>query len=195
MSDPITPQMVLAGYAGGIFPMADPDGEIYWYSPDPRTVFEFDRFHVPKSLRPVLKQKRFEIRVNTAFAEVIAACGERDEGTWISPQIAALYTEVHRAGFAHSVETWQDGQLVGGLYGVTLGGAFFGESMFHRVRDASKVALVKLMERLQARGYTLVDTQWSTPHLARFGAVEIPRAEYLERLDHALRQRCTFRDP
>ena len=178
----------------GLFPMADEDGEIGWYSPDPRCVFEFDRFHIPHGLKPVLRRGVFEVRVDTAFEDVIQACADRDEGTWISPEIMRVYTELHHLGFAHSVETWRDGRLAGGLYGVAIGGAFFGESMFHRVTDASKVALVALMRRLEQRGFTLVDTQWATPHLQRFGAVEIPRDEYLRRLDRAIGLACSFVD-
>jgi leucyl/phenylalanyl-tRNA--protein transferase len=190
----ITPELVLQAYRGGIFPMADESGEIYWFSPDPRCIFPLDRFHVPRSLRKTVARQVFEIRVDTAFEQVIAGCADRPEGTWISDRIRALYTELHRRGFAHSVEAWQDGRMAGGLYGVAIGGAFFGESMFARVSDASKVALVALVERLRSRGYTLLDTQWVTPHLARFGAVEIPRPAYLRRLRLALALPCRFTD-
>ncbi len=194
MLQELTPELLLCGYQMGLFPMADEDGEIGWYSPDPRCVFEFDRFHIPHGLKPVLRRGVFEVRVDTAFEDVIQACADRDEGTWISPEIMRVYTELHHLGFAHSVETWRDGRLAGGLYGVAIGGAFFGESMFHRVTDASKVALVALMRRLEQRGFTLVDTQWATPHLQRFGAVEIPRDEYLRRLDRAIGLACSFVD-
>lgn len=183
----LTAELVVRGYAAGAFPMADADGEIGWFSPDPRGIFELESFHVPATLRKTVARGASEIRVNTAFADVIAACAQRLDGTWISPEIIAVYVELHRRGLAHSVESWRDGRLVGGLYGVTLGGAYFGESMFYRATDASKVALVALMERLRERGYVLVDTQWLTPHLERFGAVEIPREEYLKRLAAALR--------
>ncbi len=195
MAEAFSAELVLRGYCAGLFPMADPRGRIAWFSPDPRCIFEYERFHVPRTLRQVVRQQRFEIRIDTAFEDVIRACGERPEGTWISPRILSVYVQLHRAGFAHSVECWKDGGLAGGLYGVAIGGAYFGESMFHRVRDASKVALVALMERLKSRGYTLVDTQWRTPHLSRFGVVEIPRDEYLRRLEAALALRCSFRDP
>jgi leucyl/phenylalanyl-tRNA--protein transferase len=132
------------------------------------------------------------VRINTAFDAVIAACAEREEGTWISPAISRLYRTLHRMGAAHSVETWAGDALVGGLYGIALGGAFFGESMFHRATDASKVALVALIERMKQRGFTLLDTQFITPHLARLGAVEIPRKDYVERLSAALRLDCQF---
>jgi leucyl/phenylalanyl-tRNA--protein transferase len=190
----ITPEMVLYAYSIGVFPMADPDGQIHWYSPDPRAVFDLDRVRVPRTLRQTIRRCVFEVRVNTAFTRVIDACGKRPEGTWISPQIRRLYTSLHHMGFAHSVEAWRGGRLAGGLYGVALGGAFFGESMFHRVTDASKVALVALVERLGRRGFVLLDTQWLTPHLERFGAHEIPREEYLRRLKDALDRDCRFAD-
>lgn len=190
MDDSLTPNQVLAGYRAGIFPMADDDGQIFWFSPDPRCIFEFDHFHVPRTVRRIIRRRVFEIRINTAFAEVMAACAERPEGTWISPEIRAVYQGLHGQGYAHSVEAWKADQLVGGLYGVAIGGAFFGESMFFRVTNASKVALVALMEHLKQRGFTLVDTQWTTPHLTLFGAIEISRPEYLVRLQHAL-QLCS----
>jgi leucyl/phenylalanyl-tRNA--protein transferase len=192
MEPALTPELVLHAYRSGAFPMADEMGEILWFSPDPRCIFPLDAVRIPRSLRQVLRRGTFETRVNTAFGDVIAGCADRAEGTWISDEIAALYTELHRRGHAHSVESWHAGQLAGGLYGVAIGGAFFGESMFARVTDASKVALVGLFERLRARGFTLLDTQWSTPHLVRFGAREIPRAEYLRRLGDALRRPVSF---
>jgi len=192
MLEELTPEIVLHGYRLGIFPMADEFGEISWYSPDPRCIFEYDRFRVPRSLRQVIRRGTFETRANTAFDQVIGACADRSEGTWISPGFAAVYIELHHIGHAHCVESWQDGKLVGGLYGVAIGGVFFGESMFHRVTDASKVALVALIERLKERGFALIDVQWSTPHLQRFGAVEIPRSEYLDRLERALKLPCRF---
>lgn len=161
--------------------MAMEDGEIAWFSPDPRAIIPLEAFHVPHGLKRTLKKARFEVRVNAAFPEVMAACGRRKE-TWINEEIVASYTKLHRMGYAHSVETWLDGKLAGGLYGVAIGGAFFGESMFHEVTDASKVALHALVERLRAREFSLLDTQWLTGHLTTFGAVEIPRAEYLRRL-------------
>jgi len=171
--------------------MGMPNGEIGWFSPDPRGVLPLDAFHVPHGLARTLKKQLFETRVNTAFAEVVKACGDRDE-TWISSEIFQSYMALHRLGYAHSVETWKDGQLAGGLYGVAIGGAFFGESMFHRVTDASKVALHSLVERMRARGFTLLDIQWNTGHLATFGAVEIPRRDYLRRLRAAIRIECEF---
>ncbi len=182
----LTPELVLQAYRVGIFPMAGPDGEIAWFSPDPRCIFPLDAFRTPRSLRQTIRRGRFEVRINSAFDEVVAGCADRAEGTWISPEIARVYGALHRAGQAHSVEAWHAGELAGGLYGVAIGGAFFGESMFTRVTDASKVALVALVERLRARGFTLLDTQWATPHLERFGAREIPRREYLRRLAAAV---------
>jgi leucyl/phenylalanyl-tRNA---protein transferase len=189
---PIPAPVLLRAYEAGWFPMSV-EGEVRWYSPDPRGVLPLDRFHVPDRLARVVRQGRFDIRVNTAFIEVIEACAARQQDeTWIDEAIRASYVELHRLGAAHSVEAWQEGRLAGGLYGVALGGAFFGESMFHRVTDASKVALRALVERLRLRGYMLLDIQWVTPHLATFGAVEIPRRVYLQRLSAALRRACRF---
>jgi leucyl/phenylalanyl-tRNA--protein transferase len=192
MNQRLTPQLVLHAYQVGAFPMAEPDGEIGWYSPDPRCIFPLEQFHVPRTVRQVIVRKVFTVRIDTAFDQVIAACADRPEGTWISDDIVAVYRTLHCRGYAHSVECWQDDELAGGLYGVALGGAFFGESMFTRISNASKVALVALVERLRARGFVLLDTQWMTPHLARFGAVEIPRREYLRRLRGALALKCPF---
>jgi leucyl/phenylalanyl-tRNA--protein transferase len=174
--------------------MAMEGGEIGWFSPDPRAIIPLDeRFHVPHGLRRTLKKGRFELRVNTAFTEVMRGCARRPE-TWINDEIVASYTELHRMGHAHSVEAWLEGRLAGGLYGVALGGAFFGESMFHEVTDASKVALHGLVERLRQRGFTLLDTQWTTEHLVTFGAYEISRGKYLAWLRAALAQNCQFAD-
>jgi leucyl/phenylalanyl-tRNA--protein transferase len=192
VSQRLTPGLLLDAYSQGVFPMGDERGRIAWYSPDPRTIFDPHNFHIPHNLKKVLRRKLFEIRVNTAFSEVLAGCADRPGGTWITGPIVSAYESLHAHGYAHSVETWQDGKLVGGLYGVTLGGAFFGESMFHRVSESSKVALVWLLERLRDRGYVLCDTQWSTPHLRWFGAIDLPRAEYLRKLEGALAVRATF---
>jgi leucyl/phenylalanyl-tRNA--protein transferase len=168
-------------------------GDIGWFSPDPRALIPLDEgFHVPHGLRRTLKKSKFTITVDTDFRGVITACATSHGDTWISPGILRAYRQLHRAGWAHSVEARVEGELAGGLYGVAIGGAFFGESMFHRVPDASKVALVALVERLRARGFALLDTQWQTPHLKQFGTVEIPRQEYLRRLDQALRLKCRF---
>ena len=169
------------------------DGEIGWFSPDPRGILPLDAIHVPHRLARVVRSGHFEVSVNRDFAGVMAACADRrEEGTWINDDVFDCYTALHRLRLAHSVEVWRDRRLVGGLYGVHLGGAFFGESMFHRVTDASKVALMALVDRLQRRGFLLLDVQWVTPHLRRFGAIEIPRREYLERLDAALARPCVF---
>jgi leucyl/phenylalanyl-tRNA---protein transferase len=190
----LTPQILLAAYRAGIFPMAvNARGRIAWFSPDPRAVIPLDeRFHVPHGLRRVLKQRRFAVTVDGDFDAVICACAVAHGETWISPQIIRSYARLHREGHAHSVETWRDGELVGGLYGVHLGGAFFGESMFHRATDASKVALVALVARLRLHGFSLLDTQWNTPHLAQFGTFELPRSEYLRWLGRAVQLPCEF---
>lgn len=188
----LTPELVLHGYAQGVFPMGDDEGSISWFSPDPRCIFDYDHFHIPKSLKPKLNRDHFEVRINNSFKEVMVACGKRPEGTWITDDIIRVYTDLHRVGHGHSVECWRDGQLVGGLYGISLRGAFFGESMFHVETDASKVALVALMHRLENHGFMLVDTQWITPHLEKFGALEIPRDDYLKRLAAALEIQASF---
>jgi leucyl/phenylalanyl-tRNA---protein transferase len=189
----LTPSLLVSAYAQGIFPM-DVDGSLEWFSPDPRAILPLDQFIVTKTLAQVCRRGTFQIRVNTAFLEVMRRCAERDEGTWISREIIEAYCELHRRGLAHSVEAWKDDTLAGGLYGVSLGGAFFGESMFHRVRDASKVALVALVERLQNKGFSLLDVQFMTEHLRRFGAIEISRRTYLRRLDSAIRRPCRVED-
>ncbi len=190
----IPPEILLGAYATGYFPMADSvKGQIHWYSPDPRAIIPIDAFKVSRSLRQTLKKQLFEIRYDTSFEEVIRSCADRKE-TWISEENAQSYLELHRLGFAHSVEAWREAHLSGGLYGVALGGAFFGESMFSRRRDASKVALVALVERLRTRKFTLLDTQFVTPHLAHFGATEIPRKEYLTLLNRAVRLKRSFID-
>ncbi|QXD16688.1 leucyl/phenylalanyl-tRNA--protein transferase [Rhodocaloribacter litoris] len=188
MDQRLTPELLLYGYRHGIFPMADPrDGDaVYWFDPDPRAVIPLDAFHVPKSLARLVRKGTFEVVTDRDFEGVMRACADRAE-TWISEEIIQAYVALHRLGHAHSVECRRHGRLAGGLYGVALGGAFFGESMFHRERDASKVALVHLVERLRRGGFVLLDTQYLTPHLARFGAIEIPRAEYRRRLAAALR--------
>ena len=189
----IDPALLVRAYRQGIFPMALEDGEIGWFSPNPRGILPLDRAHMPARLARVMRQGRFEIVVDRDFEAVMRACAARpDEGTWISEEIIQSYLTLHRLGLAHSVEAWADDRLVGGLYGVHLAGAFFGESMFHRVTDASKVALMALVDRLQRRGFVLLDIQWVTPHLEQFGAIEIPRTEYLLLLHRALAKECTF---
>jgi leucyl/phenylalanyl-tRNA---protein transferase len=190
----ISADLLLSAYSSGWFPMAVEPGQIRWYSPDPRGIIPLDTFHAPKRLGRIIRRQRFEVRVDSDFAAVIRACADRkdEEGSWIDAEILESYCALHAGGIAHSVETWKDGVLVGGLYGVALGGAFFGESMFHRATDASKVALVALVERLRARGYRLLDTQWVTEHLTQFGAVEVSRRRYLRMLQEALRIDTTF---
>ena len=191
--------LLLRAYASGIFPMAESadSEELYWFDPERRGILPLDGFHVPRKLRKAVRRGAFDLRFDHAFRAVIEACAEPTPDrpkTWINADILRLYTELHESGFAHSVECWADGRLVGGLYGVSLGGAFFGESMFSRVTDASKVALVHLVARLRAGGYTLLDAQFVTDHLSQFGAVEIARSEYRRRLAAALPVQTRFRD-
>ncbi len=182
----IEPELLLRAYASGWFPMGTGRRtRIEWFSPDPRGILPLETFRVSSRLRRTVRQGVFDVRVDTAFEDVMRACAMRDE-TWITPPILRSYLRLHEMGFAHSVEAWHEDRLVGGLYGVALGGAFFGESMFHTMTDASKVALVHLVERLRRQGFALLDTQWVTPHLATFGAIEIPRGDYLERLRRAV---------
>jgi leucyl/phenylalanyl-tRNA--protein transferase len=185
---------LLSAYGSGWFPMAVAPGEIRWYSPDPRGIIPLDTFHVSRRLARTVRASGFEIRFDTSFRAVIEACAAREDsdGDWIDGEIVESYCALHERGFAHSVETWQDGVMVGGLYGVALRGAFFGESMFHRVTDASKAALAALVDRLRVRGYSLLDTQWVTAHLTQFGAIEIPRRRYLKMLDEALTIETSF---
>lgn len=187
----IPSDLLVSAYATGWFPMAVDDGEIRWYSPDPRGIIPLDRFHVSRRLARVLRSAAFRIEINRDFDGVIRACADAerdaaDPGSWISQDIIESYCALHDAGLAHSVESWQDDTLVGGLYGVAIGGAFFGESMFHRVPDASKVALAGLVAHMRARGFRLLDVQWVTDHLEQFGATEIPRRSYLRLLEEAL---------
>lgn len=188
----LEPQILLTAYSQGVFPMADEDGLIRWYTANPRGILPLDSFHVPGTLRQLLRQQRFEIRINHAFGEVMRGCMAARPSSWINDQIIAAYTRLHELGFAHSVEAWQEGKLAGGLYGVSLGAAFFGESMFHRVRDASKVALVHLVERLRERKFELLDTQATTDHLRRFGAIDIPANRYMVMLRRAITQQREF---
>ncbi|MGH7014810.1 MAG: leucyl/phenylalanyl-tRNA--protein transferase [Stellaceae bacterium] len=197
MTPKLNPALLLRAYAAGIFPMADSadDPEIFWIDPELRGVLPLDGFHLSKRLARTLRSGRFEIRCNTEFAATISGCAESTEQrpkTWINREILALYTVLNRQGFAHSVECWRDNVLVGGLYGVALGGAFFGESMFSRERDASKAALAHLVAMLLRGKFALLDVQFVTPHLKRFGAVEIPRAEYHQRLAAALQHQAHF---
>jgi leucyl/phenylalanyl-tRNA---protein transferase len=187
----LTTEILEACYRAGAFPMADSYGRIEFYRSDPRSVLEFEDLHVPRSLGRVIRKGTFEVRVDEDFDGVIRACADREE-TWISAEIIEAYVRLHRAGKAHSVEAYNAGELAGGLYGVALGGAFMGESMFTRKRDASKVCFVYLVGRLRERGYELLDCQIQNPHLARLGAREIPEREYLGRLEYALNLDCSF---
>lgn len=193
----LTAGLLLKAYAIGVFPMAErrdaPD--VVWVEPDRRGILPLDGFHIPRSLAKTLRKHPFEITVDRAFTRVMEGCAEATPGrenTWINDTILRLYGELHEMGHAHSVECWRDGELAGGLYGVSLGAAFFGESMFSRVSDASKVALVHLMERLDAGGFRLLDTQFITDHLARFGAIEVPRATYKRLLESAIAEVADF---
>jgi leucyl/phenylalanyl-tRNA--protein transferase len=194
----IDAQLLISAYCQGIFPMADDDGTIYWYDPEPRAIIPLDRFYVPRRLARTVRHGGFEIRVDSSFRAVMEACAEPAQGrmtTWISPELVDAYTDLHELGFAHSVETWRDGRLVGGLYGVAVRGLFAGESMFSRERDASKVALVHLIERLQRGGFVLLDTQFVVGgHMLQFGTIEIQRAEYKRRLVQALQVAAVFGD-
>lgn len=192
----LSADLLIYGYSTGIFPMADSDtGEVQWYLPKMRAIIPLDGFHVPRSLRQIIKKNLFDIRINENFEAVMRACAtERgdERGTWISEEMIEVYCELHDMGYAHSVESYQDGKLVGGLYGVSMGGAFFGESMFYRVSNASKVALYYLVERLKARNFTLLDSQFINDNVARFGAIEIPHNQYLLLLKDALKIRTCF---
>jgi leucyl/phenylalanyl-tRNA--protein transferase len=189
--DSITPNLLLQAYAAGVFPMAESrdDKDLFWVDPDERGIIPLDAFHLPKSLAKTVRQDKYRVSVDTAFRDVVRACARPARGrntTWISERIEALYTDLYDRGFAHSVECWTGDDLVGGLYGVSLAGAFFGESMFHTATDASKVALVHLVARLKAGGFILLDTQFVTDHLMQFGAQEIDRDSYHARLKAAL---------
>ncbi|MBL8576247.1 MAG: leucyl/phenylalanyl-tRNA--protein transferase [Mesorhizobium sp.] len=193
----IPTDLLLKAYASGVFPMAESasDPEVFWVRPEVRGVIPLDSFHVPKSLKKVVRHGRFDVRTDTDFAGVIDACAEEREerqSTWINAPIREAYIELFRLGHCHSVEAWRDGRLVGGLYGVKLGRAFFGESMFSRETDASKVCLAHLVERLRDRGFVLLDTQFTTEHLKRFGAVDVPRAKYEKLLEEALKGDAAF---
>jgi len=199
-SQRLTPEIVLRAYAEGVFPMAErrEDPELYWVSPEWRGIIPLDGFHIPKRLARTVRGDRFTVTSDIAFREVMLACAEPKPGreqSWINSEIIRLYTALHATGHAHSVECWREGKLVGGLYGVSLGAAFFGESMFSRETDASKVALVHLVSRLIEGGYVLLDTQFLTEHLARFGTIEIPRNEYLARLRRAIAREAYWSAP
>ncbi len=187
----IEPRALINAYCKGIFPMGMDNGRVSWFSPDPRGILPTDEFRIPRSVRAELRRVDFEIRVNTSFGAVLRACGDR-EGTWITQNIIASYELLHKMGYAHSIETWYDNELVGGLYGVSIGGAFFGESMFSSVSGGSKAALVWLMEHLRNKEFMLHDTQWTTPHLAMFGGHEISRDDYMRLLERAVHLPVSF---
>jgi leucyl/phenylalanyl-tRNA--protein transferase len=193
----LTPELIIRAYAAGIFPMAEHAGsaDLFWVSPEMRGVLPLDRFHASKSLRKKLRHHPFSIRVDTDFDAIIEGCatvGDDRDSTWINGEIRRLYGELFRRGYVHTVEVWEEDALVGGLYGLSLGAAFFGESMFHRATDASKIAMAHLVERLRAGGYTLLDTQFVTDHLRSLGGIEIPRATYEMQLAEALGHKGDF---
>ena len=191
----LDPDIVVQAYRQGAFPMANPaSGRISWYSPDPRAIIPLDEFRVSRSIMRIVRRQIFEVRIDSAFDQVIGGCAEREE-TWISPEINRAYRTLHARGLAHSVESWHKEMLAGGLYGVAMGGAFFGESMFSRVEYASSVALVHLVNILRTGGFQLLDTQFLTPHLARFGAREIPQKTYLKLLESSVDLVTTFKEP
>jgi leucyl/phenylalanyl-tRNA--protein transferase len=190
----LRPARLLEAYCLGIFPWYDDALPVLWWSPDPRAILELDGLHVSRRLRRTLRSGKFSVTVNQAFEDVMRGCGDRPEGTWVIEEMIEAYCELHRRGYAHSVEVWRDGTLAGGIYGVAIGGFFAGESMFHRVTDASKVALTCLVDRLRQRGFQLFDIQYLTEHTKRLGAIEIPRREYLRRLRNALGADATFVD-
>jgi leucyl/phenylalanyl-tRNA--protein transferase len=189
--EPLDPILVINAYAQGIFPMADQSGRIRWFAPDLRAILEHENVCVSRSLRATLRKDVYEVRMDTDFELVMRRCAERED-TWINESFISAYTQLHYMGLAHSVEAWKDGELVGGLYGVALGGAFMGESMFSLATDASKVCLVALVVHLKKRGYVLHDVQFWTPHLATLGVTEIPRKVYERRLKKALQLSCTW---
>lgn len=193
----LDPELLLRAYATGVFPMAESadDPEVFWVRPDLRGIIPLDSFHVPASLEKTIRRGVFDVKANTAFEKVMMGCAAARESrpsTWINKTIFEAYTSLHRAGHCHSVEAWYDGELAGGLYGVSLGSAFFGESMFSNRTDASKVCLVWLVRHLRQRGFTLLDTQFTTEHLRRFGAVDVPRKAYEKLLEGALRKTAVF---
>jgi leucyl/phenylalanyl-tRNA--protein transferase len=197
-STPLTAETLVYAYASGVFPMAEETGEIFWYSPDPRAIIPIQSYKPAKSLKPIINQKRFEIRVDTAFEQVMRNCAlprPTEPETWISEEIVQAYTELHKMGLAHSVEAWQDDKLVGGLYGVSLGAAFFGESMFSLVSNSSKVAFHYLIQILREQKYELLDSQFMNDNVQRYGAINIPRTAYIKRLAKALKSTCHFQKP
>ena len=197
-STPLTAETLVYAYASGMFPMSEETGEIFWYSPDPRAIIPIQSYKPAKSLKPIINQKRFEIRVDTCFEQVMRNCAlprPTEDETWISEELIAAYTELHQMGLAHSVEAWQEDKLVGGLYGVSLGAVFFGESMFSFVSNSSKVAFHYLIQILREQNYQLLDSQFMNDNVLRYGAIDIPRSAYLRRLTKALKSTCHFQKP
>jgi len=193
MDEQLTPRLLLSAYASGVFPMAESadSDEIFWFNPEKRGVMPLDGFHVSRSLRKAMRAKKLKITANQCFSDVMSACANREE-TWINPEITALYTELHEVGHAHSIEVWMGSDLIGGLYGVSLGAAFFGESMFSRQNNGSKMALVGLLARLNLGGFKLLDMQFLTPHLASLGGIEISQEDYQNQLEAALVLKADF---
>ncbi len=187
----ISPNILLGAYSMGYFPMADDDKTISWYSPDPRTIVPLDSYNIPRSTKQLIKQEMFKIEIDVRFEAVIRGCADRKD-TWISEEIIESYMELHRLGYAHSVESIDPERLAGGLYGVALGTAFFGESMFSLKSGASKIALAFLIKHLSENGFTLLDTQYMTPHLQTFGAIEIPKKKYIQLLHEAMTKKAVF---
>lgn len=197
-STPLTAETLVYAYASGVFPMAEETGEIFWYSPDPRAIIPIQSYKPAKSLKPIINQKRFEIRIDTCFEQVMRNCAlprPTEPETWISEEMVQAYTELHKMGLAHSVEAWQDDKLVGGLYGVSLGAAFFGESMFSFVSNSSKLAFHYLIQILREQKYELLDSQFMNDNVLRYGAINIPRSAYIKRLAKALKTNCDFQKP
>ena len=194
----LTAEALIYAYTSGVFPMAEADGTIYWYRPDPRAIIPIDTYKPAKSLKPILNRGQFEIRIDTAFEAVMRACAELrayEQETWISEELIQAYVDLHQMGFAHSVEAYEDGELVGGLYGVHFASAFFGESMFMKVSNASKVAFHYLIEILRVNECNLLDTQFMNDNVQRYGAIEIKRSAYEKLLEAALQQACEFKLP
>jgi leucyl/phenylalanyl-tRNA--protein transferase len=188
----LEPHRLLQAYRAGVFPWYDDSVPVCWWSPDPRAIFELDSFHCPRRLQRTIRSGRFHTTINQAFAKVMLGCAAREEGTWITQDMLCAYIRLHELGYAHSVEVWEDLTLAGGLYGVSIGGLFAGESMFSSRSDASKIALVATFERLRERGFVLFDTQVANDHTRRLGAIDIPRSTYLARLRRALRVKASF---
>lgn len=188
----LEPHRLLQAYRAGVFPWYDDSVPVCWWSPDPRAIFELDKCHCPRRLQRTIRSGKFHTTVNQAFVKVMRGCAAREEGTWITHDMLCAYARLHELGFAHSVEVWEGSTLAGGLYGVSIGGLFAGESMFSRRSDASKVALFATFERLRERGFVLFDTQVANDHTRRLGAIDIPRAAYLVRLRRALRVKASF---